>query len=112
MGVLCGFCSGCWIHVILWYQKKMQFGIEMREHGALPRPTQELCLDGEPSPRGRSKGGDCCMGLAAHTSLPPGYGAQQSRGGLHHMLPMPPRSSSPEQCRLRAWLVSCCVTAV
>lgn len=40
MGVPCCFCSRRRVLSVLWYQQKeMPFGIEMRDHGALPKPT-------------------------------------------------------------------------
>lgn len=74
MGMLCGFCSGCCIHIALWYQKKMQFGIEIREHGALPKltPGTVLGLGAQPM-EGKQRetllhGVSCTWG---HTSLTP-----------------------------------------
>lgn len=91
MGVLCGFCSGCCIHIILWDQKKMQFGIEIRDYGALPKPTLGIVLGLGAQPMGGKQKGRLLHGVNftwGYTSLIPGHGAEQPRGQLHHMLPM------------------------
>lgn len=77
-------------------KKKMQFRIEIREHGALPKlsPGTVLGLGAQPmegKQRERLLHGVSCTG--GHTSLTPGYGAQQLRGQLHHM---PPHATAKE----------------
>lgn len=58
MGVLCGFCSGCRILGVFWYQQKeMQFGFEMKEHRTLPKPTPGTMPEqGSSAHGGKAKG--------------------------------------------------------
>lgn len=116
MEVPCSFCSRRWALGVLCYrQKEMQLGIEMREHRASPKPTLGMAPGwGSSAHGGKAKGETVAWG-----ELHPGphspsseMGAQLRGGWVLQPLPIPqPRSSSPECCRFRACLASCCVTA-
>lgn len=91
MGVPCGFCSRCWALSVLWYQQKeMQFGIEMREHGALPKPTPEMVCAWGISAHGEKAKGETVAWGELHPgpySSSPGWGLSHRAAGRFTYFP-------------------------
>lgn len=91
MGVPCDFCSRCWALSVLWYQQKeMQFGIEMREHGVLPKPTPGMVRGWGSSAHGeKAKEETVAWGELhpGHYSSSPGWGISHRATGRFTYFP-------------------------